>query len=551
MGVAAIAFVAVVGFNALGAAQGIYWGAQGAPAQQLNPPPPPAGAFIHPTTITISSANCDQGIPYLSGQSISCTATVTDVYATNREAPQGQVSWYVTADTAESPVTCNLTPVAADASTCTFNHQWTVAEAAPPGSDTVRAVYNHRTSNHLQSSSATLTFTVSPPYEFDFACNNPWVPGFTYTVAVGQPLWCSLTVADQLTHAGVGGVFVTVSAKPGSGQAYFSCYTNDDPNIPTRHAAAYASMTATDPTANTALTAAAVANKLPLPLSNYSANCQTQPGQQFTCVTLSNGLCVNNLSDASSTPTQYTTTFCPAGACSFVYRRNYDDLGVTSYPSTDVLTATAPMVNEHGSSPTISLQPDVAHGTATIVQCSFGTPPQPPSSISIHGGLVNTDTLISSSSHVDIAGSCAAAVFDTGPNTAFDYHNCIPLFTFPDGVHCQIDDEKPRAPLGQVMFNVYTDPSEPSPNYGTHAGPPIASYACNLGHVASPVAYIAGLHPLGPWFHASWCSSQTMPVPVGTTLYVDTIYAGNSMDAPTDMRGIIGLPTLETVITVS
>jgi hypothetical protein len=160
LGVAAVAFVALVGFNALGTAQAAYWGAAEPSFAQPTPLP---GPFIHPTTVTISPTNCDQGTLQLTGQTIVCTGTVKDVYATNPRPPRGTLTWYLDS---RSPVSCTLAAAGSDSSQCTgFSYRWTTSDAAAPGTHSLYARYTPDPSIHdyASSTSPTLTFTVTLP----------------------------------------------------------------------------------------------------------------------------------------------------------------------------------------------------------------------------------------------------------------------------------------------------------------------------------------------------------------------------------------------------
>jgi len=557
LGIAAVAFVAMVGFNALGTAQAVYWGAT---ASQFAPQPPAGSTPLHSTTLMVNAPtlHCDPTTTYHTNELLTCVATVKDMSGTSPTSPPGQVTW--TLDGTPLPIPCPLTPVASTVtSRCTLNYTW----ASPGTPHTLVATYVPA-GNFQSNTPVTLTFTVHPPYQFNFACMNPWT-GEAFNMGVGQPLWCNLTVTDQSTGLAVPGVLVIVtSSASGLGEPYFNCYTNDDPAQSARHAAAHASMTLSDPTVQSSLTANAAFLPPPPPGTSYTADCETSPGQPFACVTAADGLCVNNYADYNSSPTPYTTNLCPSNECSFVYRRNYDDNGISDFLSPDTLKAFAPVENETGYTATpIAIHSNSAHATGTIVSCSFGTATH--SAISIHGAPISTDISVNSNTHSSVTGTCSAAVIDVGPNTAFDYSNCIPPFNFtmpawpvpPDGLHCNIDAETPHAPLGTVTFSFYSDPSlsvfppQTAPAAGPHSsGAPVLTVPCTLGHAGGQPGYIAGLHPLGPWFHASWCS-MTVTIPVDTTWYMDTLYApGTTEHATTDLTNVNGPDSLETAITV-
>jgi hypothetical protein len=159
LGVAAVAFVALVGFNALGTAQTVYWHAV---VPSFAQPTPRPGPFIHPTTVTISPTSCNQGTPYQAGQTITCTGTVKDVYPTNPRSPRGTLTWNLDS---KAPVSCSLAAAGSDSSRCRFTYTWTAADAAAPSPHLLVASYtpDPSTNNYAASTSPTLSFTVVPP----------------------------------------------------------------------------------------------------------------------------------------------------------------------------------------------------------------------------------------------------------------------------------------------------------------------------------------------------------------------------------------------------
>ena len=92
--IAAVAFVAAVGFRALSLAQAVYWG--GPVQASLAQPTPAPGDFIHPTRLT---GNCTPTTMMATvATTFTCTATVTDNWNKDLTAPQGQVTIVIDPD---------------------------------------------------------------------------------------------------------------------------------------------------------------------------------------------------------------------------------------------------------------------------------------------------------------------------------------------------------------------------------------------------------------------------------------------------------------------
>jgi hypothetical protein len=525
LSIAAVAFVALMGFHALGAAQATYWGAV---QPSFSPPPPANGDFMHPTNVTIpATSSCSQGIAWHIGQQITCTATVTDTYGSNFHTPTGAVNWSV--DGSQFG-TCPLTTIDAQSSTCTISYQW---QPGQQGTHILQATYvstsNHGTSDLLSP----LTFTVIP-YQYSFACNNPWQT-WSWQVEVGKPLFCTLTVTDPATGLPApDGLPVQVSAHSGQGHAYFACFTDDDPTKAAQHSAAYTRMTGPP------FTVVPPPPQPPVASAPAATGCAPQGGQPFSCTVIPgmNGLCANNNIDYVSQPL-FASSNCPAPACSFVYRRNYDAMG--SFASSDVLTASAPTLGgESATSNTISIVSSLSTApTATVIKC--GSNVQRTDQISVRSTLINSDTGLLSNNGTSLNVSCTAAIVDIGPNTAFDNSAC----SWPINLQCDIDAEQPHSPFGQLTLSVYDLYNQLQ-----------ETYTCNLGHIPPPPANVATLHPLGAWFDSAWCNSYTdqsshtsatLTFPLGTWTVVPN-YTGSSSHEGTGLGGTP--PALPLTITV-
>src|SRR5262249_8852048 len=143
---------ALAGFTALGRAQATYWGAvQSSP--MLAPAPPAPGDFLHQTSLTItpySGTSCNSTpVYYYVGDTIQCTATVTDTYGSNFHTPVGNVNWTI----GSNPIgSCSLQPVDGQTAKCDFQYTWQSADAGVPKVDQLQATYVATSSNHNSSS---------------------------------------------------------------------------------------------------------------------------------------------------------------------------------------------------------------------------------------------------------------------------------------------------------------------------------------------------------------------------------------------------------------
>ena len=240
LSVAAVAFVAMLGFHALGGAQAAYWG--GPVQQTLAQPTPVTGDFVHPTQLT---GTCTPtSFVALTAYTLSCNVTVTDMWNKDRVAPRGQVQILI--DSNPLPTVCTLVPAASGQpfSTCPgLTESWT-PQMGDVGSHTVYGQYTPDPSTDLgKHAASSLTplvgITVTPPWTVAFtpdaahttACWNPYpslFSGYPEKFEIGHPEICHVTVKDGSgQRAPDATVQVTESVSGGPpGTTYFSCYTN-------------------------------------------------------------------------------------------------------------------------------------------------------------------------------------------------------------------------------------------------------------------------------------------------------------------------------------
>jgi hypothetical protein len=239
LGIAAVAFVALVGFNALGRAQALYWGAT---EPTLAQPTPGPGAFIHPTSVDAPVCT-DNGTlitgPVLAGDTIVCQPPrVNDIYSDplKRTPPWGYIGLHL--DDGTSPVAasavCALSHATAGSSnTCSSSLSWTIPTSMAGQTHALSLWYECPAgapspcpyapqSNHAPSQSAALRINI---VAFLFSplptCVNH-LDGSS-NVEIGHPITCTA----HLVGASVSGQTLTWSAPTGAGTGTpeLSCYT--------------------------------------------------------------------------------------------------------------------------------------------------------------------------------------------------------------------------------------------------------------------------------------------------------------------------------------
>jgi hypothetical protein len=346
LSVAAIAFVALLGFGALGRAQAAYWGAESA---ALNVPPPPSSPWIHDTKV--ADLNCGLAAanpaPVPAGVTITCTnQTVSDNYIdpSQWQAPKGTLALYLDTSPPSVVASCPLTILTTGVSVCS-SLSWT-----PPAGLIGSTVYHlslqyQPVGNWFANSSASVPVQFVTNYVL-YLPNSPAcqdVTGLpTLTVELGRPLTCLAGLQDASNPA---------SPAPVSGAKIWWATTNADP----------------------------------------SPSSPDRGIGMFTCATL-------NLADFFNTS---TTTPCPSpspipsakdsqalgscvtnssGMCSIVYRRLYDDptgLGVGATPTLGLVATDQATPTPHQLGAPITLpapikvvSPSSAHASLLLGTCA-------------------------------------------------------------------------------------------------------------------------------------------------------------------------------------
>jgi hypothetical protein len=218
LSVAAIAFVALLGFGALGRAQAAYWGAE---APKLAAPTPASTDFLHDTFIDPTSClNAFSG-PILVGTTVTCSTTVSDMNTPDyeRKPPNGTIDWII--DGVPQPAPCSgqpgaspqglpvLTAGALNQCGSPFSLPTACSLSSPPSCATTATAHTlvvkyTPTSNH-NFSQFTVPFTVVPNLQWSaFTCTNDLTGTVGATsVEVGHPLRCGITLGDGSRGGGV------------------------------------------------------------------------------------------------------------------------------------------------------------------------------------------------------------------------------------------------------------------------------------------------------------------------------------------------------------
>lgn len=242
LSIAAVAFVALLGFSALGHAQAAYWG--GPEASTLAKPAPVVGEFTHQTTV---SGSCSPTtLPAGATNTLSCNIRVDDAFTPppgKKGPPRGTVQIVVDSRTALFP-TCTLTPDAGGQpfSTCVFSPTWTtgvgdvgghslVATYAPDMSDNGVHLTGALTPPQAVSVLATVAITWAPDATHGTPCSNAYtIPGFTLPgqFEQGHPVTCHLKVTDPTGGTGYKTAPIQITDSLGSTPAsYLSCFTKN------------------------------------------------------------------------------------------------------------------------------------------------------------------------------------------------------------------------------------------------------------------------------------------------------------------------------------
>jgi hypothetical protein len=229
LSVAAVAFVALVGFGALGQAQAAYWG--GPMASSLNTQPPPATHFMH--DVLVAPPNCGlSGNPALipAGATLTCSGqTVTDLDPTQPTPPGGTLSLYMDGVTLSPAVSCSLTTHSTGQTWCP-TLTWTPPSSLVDGSTHTLTMVYAPNDNHLGRASTSVTVQFIRNLHWATSCVNDLAGGVAATsVEVGHPLRCGATLTDWTTGSPQPVTSTqlnwSVFSYSGSGTPNFTCAT--------------------------------------------------------------------------------------------------------------------------------------------------------------------------------------------------------------------------------------------------------------------------------------------------------------------------------------
>lgn len=445
--VAAIAFVGMIGFNAIGRAEATIL-----KADSLDAPAPPVGYFLHPTQTTLACPPANPGPEYLADgtSQLVCTVSVQDTYSpsADRTVPRGSVTWNLdgTSNACSALVAQPaVAPNPADTATC----QFPILLANPltlTNPHNLFAQYSVQTSKHSASQSTPpFQFTVIAKIDFNFNCMDPSVGGSTlWTTQFGVPLHCTLQLADESTSGPSYGKTVTISSTAANGWSYFSCW---------------------------------IAN--PIDPTEEVNDCP-QPAPTWTCTTDATGYCLN------------------AGERDFEYRLDIRDDGLPTAPVTLNLVAHSPPQHDALSTNAITVNPNsTPHPTGVVLHCSgpdSGYVVSPYGQIPVRGTtLVPGKDAVASDANLLHSGpptgsvNCTALAMDLSQNPMTYDWGC----NGSGGTQCDINKVDQSPPLGTVTVTVYDraisgcpTPTDCGPGDIAINLPQGGVFSCGLGHPA-------------------------------------------------------------------
>jgi hypothetical protein len=400
LSIAAVAFVAMVGFGALGRAQAAYWG--GPAVQTLVQPTPPPGTFMHTTRINVfpTDFQCAPSSIIL-GQSVTCTIIVRDTSQapTVPSWPQGTAA--VTMDTGATS-TCTLVQIPSTP-TSTCHVSWTASSPSDVGTRTATPLYAPNDNVHLASTSNPsvqfVVHAIDVVIDQSTGCNIPWTPPQApWRVEIGHPAICTATALDHTSHQKVTDAPADLT------------WTNNSSAL--------------------------------MPL--------------FTCFTHNNYAALNGCQPPATT---YTCTTDTSGTCSVVFREYpANDVDALSLPgSTITLTAAnllgGPGVNSATAQVQI-LQPTSDHGSGFSVDCQSAagvsydpaTWPDPIRGLARGVPSVGTIHVLGATAP---ALTCTVVVYDPSASASFDTPPPCPNVASPT-LGCNADDQDSYPPFGDA-----------------------------------------------------------------------------------------------------
>jgi hypothetical protein len=474
VGVAAVAFVALMGFSALGRAQATYWGAV---EPNMAAPTPATADFLHPTSV--STPNCSvSGTPLpampaapttvILGDTITCTPpTVQDAYKITNEqrAPAGYIGLHVD-NSPDFVALCQLGQpvIGVNNNTCTSGLSWTPTDSTlvnnpprtlslwyecPPGASSACNPYKPQ-SNHAAGHSNGVQVNFIPNQTLSaISCG-----GGTNTVKLGAATVCTATLTPHMP-----GDKIVWTAGPGS-------------------------------------------------LLGDSAPYTVWP--RFTCDTQGNPLnylhmVFNNPADPACMPNdQLACTTDPNGTCTVVYRRLRDDPGdsMSTALGQKTLRVTAsphPVAPPGYADLTINVTPPTPHQVNVFIEC-FGAGVVGNTFKAMNPPAILDREWPATTAHIQaVSGqplTCLANVVDTAPSPA----------TACDAGPPAICNAAPEAMDGHPPLGVIT---------WYWPGGPVNGQRCSLerhdtyGHFQH-----VGVDDIPPY--ASWCSTSVIQNVSGT-----------------------------------
>ena len=209
LSIAAVAFVALVGFGALGQAQAAYWG--GPMASTLNTQPPASTHFMHDVVVAAPNCGFSGSQPFLipAGTALTCTSqTVQDQDASQPSPPRGSLQLQLIPIAPPGPtIVLGACPLIANGP---VGQSWcsTFAWTPPSYLASTGVVYAltfvyFPSDNHLSRASqqVQVKFTQNLHWGPTVCVNDLAGGAATTTVEIGHPLRCGTTLTDWTSGA--------------------------------------------------------------------------------------------------------------------------------------------------------------------------------------------------------------------------------------------------------------------------------------------------------------------------------------------------------------
>lgn len=493
--VAAVAFVALVGFSAMSNAEGAYWG--GALASTLAQPTPPTSPF--PDRTTVDDPTCSPASPITVGVPVTCSTIVHNT--SNPRWPQGTLDYVL--DGATVLAHCNLSQIATDASACQSPAMSWTPTASNIGNHSLVVKYNPAPGFYATYSKNPLTLKIvavnGGNLNWNVSCANNVAsqanpPLVAPRVEVGHPLLCQVTLFQNGTHV-VGGRRIQWSVVNGAGVdgiGMFTCETGLYDWDGTRTSA----------------------------LNPDTAPACTGPGGSAIPV-------------VPSGTASFVCTTDDSGTCKVLYRHLMDSVG-NALGATPTLTFTAldfpdqPPYMWAGGVQVVPTTPSLGfHNTSLSTSCVSANPlgdphlSAPLSSISYDKFHPWRNNLLPATPALTVTGStavtiqCTVYVADLDPNPAADYGV---LQDDPETAgNPDVGDATP--PLGLVTFQ-----------YGNqaHGYVTLPAVQCSLQRVDQPAPPTWQAKGQAPFMSSCQTDPFTIDNSVDNSLRLQAIYQGEN-----------------------